>query len=63
VIELASTSLDHPGLGRNGEPESSFVFRAAIDKVWADELLFSHFNGDVFNVTGKLVFPETGAVL
>lgn len=63
VIELAATSLDHPELGRNGGPESSFVFRAVIGKVGADELLFSHFDGDAFNVTGKLVFPETGAVL
>ena len=63
VIELASTSLDHPESGRNGGPESSFDFRAVIDKVWADELLFSHSDGDVVSVTGKVVFPETGAIL
>lgn len=63
VIELASTSLDHSDLGRNGGPESGFVFRAVFGEVWADELLFSRFDGDASSVTGKLVLPETGAVL
>ena len=60
VIEPVNTVFDHQGTAGNpGNP----MFRAAIDKVWMNELLFTHFDGNAFNVTGKLVLPETAAVL
>jgi hypothetical protein len=38
-------------------------FVADINKVWAKEFVFTHFDGDIFNLTSKHILPETGAVL
>ena len=62
-IELAGTLLKRPESSRNDALGISPVLRARIDKVWADELWFDHFGENAFNVTSKLVLPDTAGVL
>jgi hypothetical protein len=43
--------------------QTAWSFVVDVDKIFVKQFLFEHFDGDVFDVTAKLVFPETGAVL
>ena len=47
--------------GDRDPPRPYFI--ADINKVWAQQLLFTHFDGDAFNVTAKYIAPNTKAVL
>lgn len=55
---LSFTPQDDNSLHR---PNWSFV--ADVNKAFVKEFLLEHFDGDIFNVTAKLNFPETGAVM
>jgi hypothetical protein len=55
---LGSATLDHD---LRDQPAWSFVVN--VDKAFVKEFFLEHFDRDVFNVTAKLIFPETGAVM
>jgi hypothetical protein len=55
---LSSMPQDDNSLQR---PNWSFV--ADVNKAFVKECLFEHFEKDIFNVTAKLIFPETGAIM
>jgi hypothetical protein len=52
----------HEPLSCHRDPPAP-CFIADINKVWALQLLFTHFDGDAFNVTAKYLAPDTKAML
>jgi hypothetical protein len=39
------------------------TFVANVTKLWANQYIFTHWDGNLFNVSAKLNMPETGAFL
>jgi hypothetical protein len=58
LCALSSTPQDD-----NSLQEPNWSFAADVNKAFVKEFLFEHFDKDIFNVTAKLKFPETGAVM
>jgi len=52
----------HEPLSCNGDPPPP-CFVAEIQKAWAQQLFFTHFDGNVFNVTAKYIAPYTKATM
>jgi hypothetical protein len=52
----------HPLITARNAGEPAWSFTTKFDKIFCKELLFEHFDGDIFNVTAKITF-ETGAVI
>jgi hypothetical protein len=58
LCALSSTPQDD-----NSLQEPNWSFAADVNKAFVKEFLFEHFDKDIFNVTAKLNFPETGAIM